>query len=239
MTQYFLRVILILVALTATALAQDGNLTVESKPSGTTVVLEGEYELAGVTPVTFNQNLFGRYMLTARRGGYEDYSTTVVLAGSQPTTITFDMVPKTRWKAAIRSIALPGWGQIYSGQKLRGGLYTFGTVLSLLAFAVADDDFRDKRNSYNDLLDEYNNLRSLAEMRGIRPRLDDAQQEAYDAESFKQVTIGVVAFIWVFNVIDAALFFPESGYSVGGPASISLNTGEEFDRLQLNLAVRF
>jgi hypothetical protein len=239
MTQFLFRATLILVALTATAFAQDGNLTVESKPSGTTVVLEGEYELAGVTPVTFHQNLFGRYKLTARRGGYEDYSTTVVLTGSQPKIVTFDMVPRTRFKAAIRSIVLPGWGQIYSGQKLRGGLYTFGTVLSLLAFAVADDDFRDKRNSHDDLLDEYNNARSLAEMRSIKLRLDDAQQEAYDAESFKRVTIGVVAFIWAFNVLDAALFFPESGYSIGGPASISLNTGEEFDRLQLNLAVRF
>ena len=76
-------------------------------------------------------------------------------------------------------------------------------------------------------------------MRSIRPRLDDAQQRAYDAESVKNVTIGVVAFVWAFNVLDAALFFPERGYSVGGPASISLNTGEELDRLQVNLAVSF
>ncbi len=239
MTHISLRVIILIMVFSVTTLAEDGNLTVESRPSGTTVVLQGEYELAGVTPVTFNQNLFGRYKLTARRGGYEDYSTTVVLTGSEPRIVAFDMVPKTRFKAGIRSVVLPGWGQIYSGQKTRGVFYTAGTVLSLIVYAAANNDFRDKRDTYNDLRDDYNNARSLAELRDLKPRLDAAQQEAYDAESVKNFTVGAVAFVWAFNVIDAVLFFPDRGYSIGGPASISMDTGDQFDRVQVKLAVRF
>ena len=107
----------------------------------------------------------------------------------------------------------------------------------------------DRPVSLKQLADELgfhsSSIRKIVVRRGFTPfRLSEGKNKplylkATDAESFKHVTLGVVAFIWVFNVIDATLFFPENGYSVGGPTSISLNTGDEFDRLQMNLAVRF
>ncbi|MFH1892393.1 MAG: DUF5683 domain-containing protein [Candidatus Zixiibacteriota bacterium] len=236
-----LKVLFLFLVISSAAIAQtgSGNLTVTSSPAGTAVMLDGEYELAGVTPVTFNQKLFGVYKLTALRGGYEKYQTTLVLVGDEPRTIKFDMVPKTRSKAAFRSLLIPGWGQMYSGQKLRGAAYTFGAAASLLTLAIVDNDFRDKKDEFNRLNDAYVSARSIDEKRRLKVGVDDAQQAAYDAESSRNIVFGVAALIWAFNVIDAAAFFPESGYSVGGPTAISIDTGEGFDRVQLKLAVNF
>jgi len=232
--------ILLLISLVSPSLfaqQNQGNLTVISSPPGTAVTLEGEYDVAGVTPVTFGQELQGVYKLKAYRGGYENYETELVLAGRTPQTVEFEMVPKTRFKAAFRSLVVPGWGQMYNGQKFRGALYTFGTAASLVALLVTDQDFRDKRDEYNDLLEAYNNTRSVDGKSRLWPQVVDAQQDAYDAETTRRVALGVTAFIWAFNVIDAAVFFPHHGYSIGGPTSITIDTGRDFDRVMLNLAV--
>jgi hypothetical protein len=236
-----LKVFLVLSLISSVAFAQsdNGNLTVTSSPPGTTVMLSGEYQVAGVTPVTFSQKLFGVYKLTAQRGGYEKYETTLVLVGDEPRTVDFSMTPKTRFKAAFRSLVIPGWGQMYSGQKLRGAVYTFGAAASLVTLAIVDRNFRDKRDDFNSANAAYEQARSIEEKARLKPGVENAQQRAYDAETTRNIAFGVAAVVWALNVIDAAAFFPESGYAIGGPAAISLDTGDSFDRVQLNLALNF
>jgi hypothetical protein len=241
MAQSLTRIVCFVLLLASSAFAQSdqGNLTVTSFPTGTIVTLEGEYTLTGVTPVTFNQSLRGVYKLTAFRDGYEDYETRVVLTDADPMQVDFEMVQKTRFKAAFRSLVIPGWGQIYTKQRLRGVLYTSATVLSLVSLYVTENSFQDKKDDYNAILGEYEQTRSIDGKRAIRGRLDDAQEEAYDAETVRNIAFGVTAFIWAFNVIDAIVFFPDRRHSIGGPANITLDTGSNFDRLGLKLAISF
>ena len=241
MMHSLVRAVCFILLIAVPAIAQDdvGNLTVVSSPVGTAITLEGEYQLAGVTPVTFNQKIVGAYRLTALRDGYEKYETTIILAGDEPFQIDFDMVPKTPFKAAFRSLVVPGWGQMYTKQKLRGVLYTSATFISLISLLIADQDFRDKRDTYNEVRDLYQSTRSIDEKRIIKERLDTHRKEAYDAETVRQIAFGVTAFVWAFNVLDAIVFFPDRRHAVGGPTSITLDTGEGFDRLGLRFAVTF
>ncbi len=241
MMHSFVWAICFILLITVPAVAQDnvGNLTVVSSPVGTAIMLDGEYQLAGVTPVTFNQKMIGVYRLTAYRDGYEKYETRLVLVGNEPHHIDFEMVPKTRFRAAFRSLIVPGWGQMYTRQKLRGTLYTSATVISLISLLIADQDFRDKQDVYNEVRDLYQRTRSIDEKRIIKGRLDTVQEEAYDAETVRQIAFGVTAFVWAFNVLDAIVFFPDRRHTVGGPTSITLDTGAGFDRLGLRLAVTF
>ena len=231
--------VIMLISVPVLAQTDAGNLTVISFPAGTAITLEGEYMLAGVTPVTFNQRLHGVYRLRAHREGYEGYQTKLVLSGNAPYQIDFEMVPKTRLKAGFRSLVLPGWGQFYTGQKVRGALYTSAAVLSLLSLLATDQDFRSRRDEYHRVLDRYSATRNIDDRRDMKPFLDDVQRRAYDAETARFVTAGIVAFVWGFNVIDAVVFFPDRRYSVGGPTSISLDTGAGFDRLGLKLVTNF
>lgn len=241
MAQSLTRIVcfVLLLATSASAQSDQGNLTVTSFPAGTIVTLEGEYTLTGVTPVTFNQSLRGVYRLRAIRDGYEDYETRIVLSNADPMQVDFEMVQKTRFKAAFRSLVIPGWGQMYTKQKFRGVLYTSATVLSLVSLWVTENDFQNKKDDYNAILGEYEEARSIDGKRAIRSRLDDAQEEAYDAETVRNIAFGVTAFIWAFNVIDAVVFFPDRRHSIGGPANITLDTGDNFDRLGLKLAISF
>jgi hypothetical protein len=128
---------------------------------------------------------------------------------------------------------------MYSGQKLRGVIYTFGAAASLVTLALVDRDYRDRRDDFNNAKSVYENARSIEEKSRLKPGLEGAQQKAYDAETTRNIAFGVAAVVWALNIIDAAAFFPESGYAIGGPAAISLDTGDSFDRVQVNLALNF
>ncbi len=42
----------------------------------------------------------------------------------------------------------------------------------------------------------------------LEQQLREDQQDAYDAENVRRVTIGAVAGVWALNLLDILLFFP-------------------------------
>ncbi len=119
-------------AATATTSSQPG-LTVTSNPAGALVELKGVAQLAGLAPVFFSQGIPGRYELRVSKTGYETYHTTVQMSNERIEQVDVRLEPKTRGKAAIRSLLWPGWGQFYSGQKTKGAVMT---TLALAAGAT-------------------------------------------------------------------------------------------------------
>ena len=194
--------------------AAQGNFTVVSYPAGAEVTLKGEAVVVGVTPSLFQQPLFGEYKV--KKFGYEKYSTRVTLDPNKPQELTVSLTPKTRLKAAVRSLVVPGWGQLYTEQKSKGLLFNLLAVGSVAAYLIADNNYNDEYDdlqasrraydstiahggSYDDIRSRYINLR-------------DNQEEAYNAETVRRITIGAVIGAWSLSVLDALFFFPrESG----------------------------
>jgi hypothetical protein len=232
----------VLVAVLPTMLAaQDQDqpyVTVRSNPSGCTVVLSGDITVAGITPTTFSQRLTGHYEIKAHRHGYEAYNSTVVLAGDDATTIQIELSPKTRLKAGFRSLVIPGWGQRYSGESTRGTMLTIGTALAAVTAGILYLDFDDKRDAYDDILSRYQATREVTERRAMADRLYQTQQEAYDAEEAKNIAVGILAGIWIYNVIDAVVFFPDFAIDIYG-TSVSLEPQISPDAINLLGVVEF
>jgi PEGA domain/Family of unknown function (DUF5683) len=227
---------LILLLFAPLAAQSGGTLEVTSDPSGTTITLDGEFKLAGVTPTVFSQPLTGIYILKASREGYESYKTKVVLTGGSPLSVNIRLAPKTRFKAFIRSVVIPGWGQYYAGEKGRGIVFGITTLAVGLTGLVAQLDYADKRDAYDFALSEFAEERSIEKKKAMEDMVNLAREEAYDAESFRNITAGVIAAVWVYNLIDAVLFFPDKKYEAHVPR-ISLDTGKDFSKI--GLAVNF
>jgi hypothetical protein len=207
---------LILVSLlNIAAVGQDepAQISVQSNPPGATVTIEGEARLSGVTPAAFHQTLIGDYLLKVSRSGFETYSSRVMLSPDRPIVINVDLVPKTRFKAAARSVFIPGWGQRYSEHNGRRMLFTGLAVAAVGYYLMADADFDDKNDVFLDRLSQYDASAaggSLADLKWIQPRLDKAQREAWDAENRRRFAIGMVVAVWGWSVLDALLLFPEN-----------------------------
>jgi hypothetical protein len=205
--------------LVSPALAQDSTkaaVTVRSNPSGATVILSGDFTVAGITPTVFTQGLLGYYEITAYRPGYETYHSSIILSGSQPADIQVSLEAKTRAKAALRSLIIPGWGQRYYGSKTKGGLLTIGAVAGGITAGLFQLHFVHTRDDYFNVLDRYNATRSVDEREAMLGQLYDAQKKAYDAEQDRNVAGAIVAGFWIYNVLDALLFFPDYGIQISG-----------------------
>ncbi|MDD3730858.1 MAG: DUF5683 domain-containing protein [candidate division Zixibacteria bacterium] len=190
--------------------------TVETYPAGAEVTLKGEAVVIGITPTIFRQSLIGEYKVDIKKYGYEKYTTRVALDPGKPQQLSVTLTPKSRFKAAVRSMIIPGWGQMYSEQKTKSMVYNLLAVGSVAAFLLADHEYNKEYDdltaceraydstianggSYNELERRYLNLRM-------------AREDAYDAETIRRISIGAVIGVWTVNILDALFFFPrESG----------------------------
>lgn len=196
--------------------AQDstqGGLIVRSSPEGAEVVLKGDAVVAGVTPTFFQHGLVGQYRVEIRKHGYETYKTGVVLDPTRQIEISADLSRKTGFKAAVRSMVFPGWGQRYGDQKTKGLVFHLLAAGSVAAYLITDHDFDNKYERFRDREAAYDSAfaagGSYADLQRMHEDLLDAQDRAYDAEDIRRISIGAVAGVWALGVIDALFFFPE------------------------------
>jgi len=207
-------VLLLMAAAVQAQVASPAGLTVRSSPPGADILLEGEVTVAGVSPTTFEQTLMGDFKVTVKKYLYEKYTTHVTLDPSKQLALDVSLSPKNRFKAAARSIFIPGWGQRYSEQKGKGSLFLFLAAGSAAAYFIADHDFDKKYDRYELRKQAYDSAKAggapYTELETLHSAWADAQQKAYDAEDTRRITIGAVIGVWGLNVLDALLFFPEN-----------------------------
>ncbi len=228
--------------LLAHAQTTTGSVTVESDPGGAEVVIKGDATVAGVTPTTFRQMLIGRYDVTVKKRGYETYRTDVVLDPTRPTRLDIRLSPKTRLKAAVRSMFVPGWGQRYGDQKGKAWLFHVLGAGSIAAYLIADHNFDIKYEKYERRLDEFDAaVADGASREELDRRLDalsDAQDEAFDYEDYRRITIGAAIGVWGLSVLDAMLFSPgdRTAFSVEG---VDIQPAADLDQVGLTLSYSF
>ncbi|MGH7453220.1 MAG: DUF5683 domain-containing protein [bacterium] len=187
----------------------DARIQILTRPIGALVFIEGEYSMAGRTPYTITHFLSGVYRIRATKTGYENWSAEYSFNGRGDDKLTIKLKPKTRAKAVMRSAVFPGWGQVYADQRTKGSL------ISLLQFsAIGVSIYQDSR--YAEALDDYraalNNFQAnqntqdgqtdlIARVRATKANLDDAYAR-------RKRWLIITGSIYLYNLLDAALFFP-------------------------------
>ncbi|MEW6015774.1 MAG: PEGA domain-containing protein [Candidatus Zixiibacteriota bacterium] len=200
---------LILYLLPTLARAQGGGLSVDTSPSGAEVKVAGAVTVSGLTPIKFMQGLEGNFKVTIRKYGYDTYKSSVFLQAGREVNLTVKLKPKTRFKAAARSLFIPGWGQAYTEQKTKGFVFALLAVGTIGYYFRTDSDFNDDNDRYDSLLRDYNTAGSFEEKERLYPVLQDARKTAYDSENKRRIAIGAAIAAWGINLIDVLFFFPE------------------------------
>jgi len=221
-------------------LGQDlySGLKVNTNPSGARVILDGELIINGLSPIGFPGELQGKYKLTIREDGYETYRQSLYLFPYKSTELTFSLVPKTRFKAAWRSMIIPGWGQMYSGRKGKGIFFTVLAAGAAGYYFITDDDFSEKLNDYNQINFRYNSAETEAEKASLYSLLGSAKQKAYDAENKRVIALGGMIGIWGLNLIDALFFFPREKGNVA-VNSLTIKPDSDHGGAQIVFSHRF
>ncbi|MGD8922377.1 MAG: DUF5683 domain-containing protein [Candidatus Zixiibacteriota bacterium] len=230
------------VSLAAQEATTPSGLIVRSTPEGAQATLSGPVVVTGITPTFFRQPLVGDYKLEITRHGYENYSTHITLDPTRQMEVSVELSPKTRFKAAARSLLIPGWGQRYADENFKGYAFSFLAAGSITAFLIADHSYNNDYDRFEARVADYDSARadgaSYQELSALHSRLVDAQNKAYDSENTRRITIGVVAGVWALNLIDVLFFFPnERGtFSVKG---LTVEPNADLNSVGLTLSHRF
>ena len=190
--------------------AQETGTIISSNPPGAAITLSGEYQLSATTPCRLPENINGRFTLRAMLPGYESWNGDIMLVPGQQNRFSFSLSPKTRFKAMLRSMFFPGWGQYYSDNKTRAFVINITTLGFGAGALFADSDFRKKRDSYDQAVIDLNNATSYDEVTRLRQLVVDKNRDAYDAETVRNTFVIATAAMWAYNVFDALIFFPNN-----------------------------
>jgi hypothetical protein len=187
----------------------EARIQVLTRPIGALVFLDGEYSMTGRTPYTVTYFLKGRYRIRATKLGYEDWKKDYVFNGQGVDKLSIKLTPKTRYKAFLRSMLVPGLGQAYSDHKTRG------LVIGVMQFSAAgvliyrNFKYTDALNEYNAALKNFQagqktqegQAELVAQLLARKAVLD----EAYEIRKRWLVITGL---IYAYNVLEALIFFP-------------------------------
>ncbi len=199
------------------------EIVINTRPTGATVYLSGDYDLVANTPVRLPIDIAGRYKAKITRPGYETWKGDLTFVPGSANDFEIKLSMKTRYKAAFRSIFIPGWGQIYSDQPSKGMLFTASAVVSAATIFFTDRIYGDKSRDYSVALAEFNSASSIEDKNRLKVVVNEKQREAYDAETDRNMAVAVGIGVWALNIIDALVFYPEN--EIFYPTVTSLGDG--------------
>ena len=137
-----------------------------------------------------------RSLTDKRQGGSQSASTAVA--------------EKNRFGAAVRSLILPGWGQLYSGNKLMGWSFLGGeAIIGALAFSSYSAYSKAKSDviSFNE---QYKNATDQSQISDLRAKTLQAESDQISSNDQMTMMIYAAGGIWAINVVHAMLTGPKS-----------------------------
>jgi len=219
---------------TPVAPAATPTLQVDSNPVGAVVTLRGEYEWVGQTPWRLYRPIRGVYRVEARYPGYETWQGEIVVGPGAAEQFTIDLVRKSAWRAATRSLVLPGWGQRYRGSPGKGTIMLSAVALGAVGLVWTHENYRDKVDDFERARDAYLAETRQSQLPELRARMEEASRDADRRYDRRRAVLYATAGVWALSVIDAAFFAPSGGVVIGGgsPAA-DLESSEDRPRAQL------
>ena len=196
-------------------------------------------------PIMNKEFLEGSYDLRINKLGYEKYQMRFDVAMGEFPEHFIDLKPKRPGKAALRSLFVPGRGQIYSSdadhrnRMIMGATYFFSTAALVGTSGILWNDFFKSRDVYEASRENYLNAVSIEDVSSTQSVMLRDHSTMSDKRSTAVLVSSLTAGLWLFNAIDAYFFFPAKykGIRVSLKADSALLAGE--NRVRANLKWHF
>lgn len=229
--------------LVETACAQEENrtsvriVTIKSEPVGTLVMLNGEHRFAGRTPFILPYALSGKYQISTQKPGYESFNSEYSFNSSAKGLLMLKLVPRTSGKAALRSFVLPGWGQLYSERKTSGLIWAGLTLGTVVAYGVNELNYRDAQDDHRAALSAFRNAPTFAQQQAALLTVQSALRRVNNAEDDRNLSLYILGGVWVLNLIDSALLFPNRADNAELFRRASFSMSQKGEAAKLNLKI--
>jgi len=217
---------------------------VESIPPGAVVELVGQHVFHGVTPWRLDRGLSGTYEVRAYKAGYEEWEGYVLLSSTRRDSISIRLSRKTPLGAGLRSAIVPGWGQYYTGQNVKGTMFLVAELAAAAGVLWTNEKRDDAQTDYSEARLEYLAADQVDEVEARYLEMKKAYDELFRWHEKRKQWSYAAAAIWLANLLDATILFPApaqgGGYSSLPPGDDSgFFASIEPDRTTAGIVLRF
>jgi hypothetical protein len=165
----------------------------------------------------------GDYSIFLSANGYKNVRKSLSIVEENTTSLDVKLKKiyyvKPRGQALWRSTLLPGFGQLYEGRPLWGFVYLVAEASLIYNLNIQRSDYDKLHQDYLDKRNAYSNFQGseaqISEMWADVQSAFDASESNYRNQ---QITMGLIAGTYLWNIADAWLFMPrrtESNLSAG------------------------
>jgi len=137
-----------------------------------------------------------RALKKKRNQGIPDYSTVAVKS-------------KSKTGALMRSMVLPGFGQLYSGRKISGFSFLLLEAGIIGMAAKSNSDYASFQTEYDTQLANYNAATVSAEITSYKALVDQARDDMTSASDQLTLFSAAAGGLWLINAIHAFLTGPD------------------------------
>jgi hypothetical protein len=116
--------------------------------------------------------------------------------------LSFRLQPLEKRSMLLRSAIFPGWGQRYAGHRTRGTIYTLAAQLAIASAFATEDDYVRSSLEYERARAEYLEATTLDQVLAHKREMIDRHEDLRDRYNVRNISLGVLAGIWVMNLID-------------------------------------
>lgn len=221
-----------------------GSLIASSNPPGASIIVDGQITRTEggeivVTPYTIPKLWTGSHEIAFKLDGFAEATQTITIREDQREVLQVNLEKliyiKSRKQAVWRSALIPGLGQIYEERTVTGGLY-LASQLALFYMLVdarseyetLHQDYLDKRTFYTEFIGSQDQIAALW------TDVEDAYDLSESNYQKQQITMGLIAGAYLWNIADAWLFMPKrtesnwstnihtDGHSIAARVSVKL-----------------
>lgn len=183
------------------------SISVDGSPPGALVTINGKD--IGPAPVKNHTVTEGDYKITVTMNGYERYTENVTIGAGSPAELSYTLKPIDYRKIVRKSLVFPGSGQLYAGRRTKGAFITILQVASIGGAVVTSLNASSARSDYDDAYNAYKRASTSGDISDARDEMNRKYDTVSSAKTLQLYLIGVVAAVYAYNIIDAALFEPK------------------------------
>lgn len=213
---------------------------INSNPPNAMIYLDGENSFVGVTPFKIKPNLTGKYNIIAIKSGYEKSKVEYYFKGNEKGVLRLRLTPKTPFKAGIRSLAFPGWGQIYAERKKSGIFFSLVQLSAGIVTLVSHKDYENAVHDYKNAMNDYNKNKWNSELRDqYWDTVVHTHKAAEDAFDKRETWLYITGGLWIYNFLDSIFFFPSFDKGIFDRKLPGISANFHNDKMGLTLTVPF
>jgi len=162
---------------------------------------------------------FGNHQLKVKRKGYLTYNDDLIINSSEPFTKNIQLEPKSKGKARLMSVLLPGTGQMYYGTVEKGLIFTGISVGLAYSAYFYNDSFSKSWDRFNIDLENYRNAETISEIVRTKKIKNDSYAKAIQERNITLGSAGLLGMVWLYNIWDSGRNFKHLQKSI----EVSLN----------------